>query len=248
MPTNCTDLSPGVSIVIVSAHESHRLLSTLRSIPLDVHNVEVILVVPKSDTGAQAIVSESGYLGIRIYHDLGRGVYQAMNIGISKALHTHILFLNTGDRLIGLDQLTHCLSEIENDPTLAYIFPIEASWSEDLTSSLPDLRKFLSGEKGSYVSHQGVLFLKAFLSQEGRFDERFKIAADYKQLCSLYYARNYSTLNSKLVSIEYPKISAKFNRRGRIETILIAFFYLKGLLRLRALANRARREVHDLLK
>lgn len=211
------------------------------------HNLEVILVVPKSDTGAQAIVNESGYLGISIYNDLGRGVYQAMTIGLSRAIHTHILFLNTGDRLIGLDQLMHCFSEIEKDPTVAYIFPIEASWSDDLTSSLPDLRKFLAGEKGSYVSHQGVLFLKAFLSQEGRFDERFKIAADYKQLCSLYYTRNYLTLNSKLVSIEYPTISAKFNRRGRIETILIAFFYLKGFLRLRALANRAKKEVHDLL-
>jgi len=246
MPTDCANLSPGVSIVIVSANENHRLLATLRSIPNDVRSLEVILVVPKSDNDARDIVREVGLEDIQICHDFGLGVYPAMNIGLSKARYTHVLFLNTGDLIIGSSQLKYCILEIERKPHTSYIFPIEASWNSDLNACRPDLRSFIAGNKGSYVSHQGVLFLTTFVTQEGRFDERFKIAADFKQLCNLYYAKNFSILNLKLVSIEYPNISSRFNRRGRFESIVVTICYLRGLLRIRATSNRLRTEFRNL--
>ena len=246
MPTDCADLSPGVSIVIVSAHENHRLLATLRSIPNDVRSLEVILVVPKSDNDARDIVREVGLEDIQICHDFGLGVYPAMNIGLSKARHTHVLFLNTGDLIIGSSQLKYCISEIKENPYTTYIFPIDASWNSDFSVCRPDLRSFIAGDKGSYVSHQGVLFLTTFVTQKGKFDERFKIAADFKQLCNLFYTENFSILNLKLVSIEYPNISSRFNRRGRFESIVVTICYLRGLLRIRATSNRLRTEFRNL--
>ena len=247
MPTDGANLSPGVSIVIVSAHESRRLLATLRSIPSHVRSLEVILVVPKSDIDAKGIVREVGLEDIQIFHDLGLGIYPAMNIGLSKAKYTHVLFLNTGDLIIGSSQLEYCISEIEGKSDASYIFPIHASWSSELDNCRPDLRSFIAGEKGSYVSHQGVLFSTNFVSEKGRFDERFKIAADFKQLCSLYYTKKILTLDLKLVSIEYPNISAKFNRRGRFESIIVTLFYLRGSLRIRATYFRLRTEFRNLV-
>lgn len=246
MPIDCANLSPGISIVIVSAHENHRLLATLRSIPNDVRSLEVILVVPKSDNDARDIVKEVGLEEIKIYHDFGLGVYPAMNIGLSNARYTHVLFLNTGDLIIGPSQINHCISEIKGSPNTSYILPIGASWNNVLNACRPDLRSFIAGDKGSYVSHQGVLFLTTFVAKEGRFDERFKIAADFKQLCNLYYTENFSMLNLKLVSIEYPNISSKFNRRGRFESILVTICHLRGLLRIRATTNRLRMEFRNL--
>lgn len=247
MPTDYANLSPGVSIVIVSAHESHRLLSTLRSIPNDVRNLEIILITPKSDNEARDIVRKASTQEIRVFNDLGLGVYPAMNIGLSHARYTHVLFLNTGDLIIGSYQLNYCISEIEKEPFRSYILPIEASWSIDLTACRPNLGSFISGDRDSYVSHQGVLFLKSFVTQEGRFDERFKIAADFKQLCSLYYTKNYSIIDLRLVSIEYPKFSSTFNRRGRVESIVVSICHLQGLLRIRAIIIRLRGELRDLL-
>jgi glycosyltransferase involved in cell wall biosynthesis len=247
MPNDYANLSPGVSIVIVSAHERHRLLATLRSIPNDVRNFEVILVVPKSDNDAKDIVREIGLEEIRIFHDSNLGIYPAMNIGLSEARYTHVLFLNTGDLMIGSSELKHCLSVIKGKSQTSYIFPVDVSWNSDLNACLPDLRSFIAGEKDAYVSHQGVLFLTSFVTQEGRLDERFKIAADFKQLCKLYYTQNFSILNLKLVSIEFPNVSSKFNRRGRLESIFVTICYLRGLLRIRATSTRLRSEFRNLL-
>jgi glycosyltransferase involved in cell wall biosynthesis len=242
MPTYSANLSPGVSIVIVSAHESHRLLSTLRSIPVDFRNLEVILVVPESDKGAGEIIRQTNLQRIRIFNDFGLGVYRAMNIGLAQARYTHVLFLNTGDLIVGPKQLNYCLSEIERDPSKSYVLPIKATWDHTLTACVADLRSFIAGQKGSYVSHQGVLFLTTFISQKGRFDERFRIAADFKQLCVLYSTNNYSTLDLRLVQIEYPNISSKYNRRGRFESIVVTICYLRGLLRVRASSARLLKE------
>jgi hypothetical protein len=247
MPTDRANLSPGVSIVIVAAHESHRLLATLRSIPCDIRDLEVILVVPESDNYAREIVQEVGLESIRIFHDFGLGIYPAMNIGLSKARHTHVLFLNTGDLIIGSSQLRYCISEIHRKPNTSYILLIHASWNSALEMCLPDLRSFIAGNAGSYVSHQGVLFSTAFVNHEGKFDERFKIAADFKQLCNLYYTKSFSTLNLTLVSIEYPNVSSKFNRRGRFESIIVSMCFLRGLLRIRAISTRLRTEFRNLL-
>jgi glycosyltransferase involved in cell wall biosynthesis len=247
MPTDCANLSPGVSIVIVAAHESHRLLATLRSIPGDIRELEVVLVVPESDNYAREIVQEVGLENIRIVHDFGLGIYPAMNIGLSKARHTHVLFLNTGDLIIGSSQLRYCITEIRGKPHTSYILPIHASWNSALDTCLPDLRSFIAGDIGSYVSHQGVLFSTTFVTHEGKFDERFKIAADFKQLCNLYYTKSFSTLNLSLVSIEYPNVSSKFNRRGRFESIFVSMCFLRGLLRIRATSTRLRTEFRNLL-
>jgi hypothetical protein len=247
MPTDCANLSPGISIVIVSAHENGRLLTTLRSIPSHVQSLEVILVVPKSDVDARGIVREVGLEDIQIFHDFGLGVYPAMNIGLSKARYTHVLFLNTGDLIIGSSQLEYCISEIKREPDTSFILPIHASWNSKLDACQPNLRSFIAGEEGSYISHQGVLFTKTFVSQVGRFDERFKIAADFRQLCNLYYTKNFSTLDVVLVSIESPNFSAKFNRRGRFESIIVTLLYLRGSLRIRATSFRLRSEFRNLI-
>lgn len=200
-------------------------------------------MIPKFDHEVTDVIQLIDRQKIHILYDSGIGVYHAMNIGLSQAHYTHVLFLNTGDLIIASQQLKYCLSEIEKDPSRSYILPIEASWSSLLTNCLPDLRSFIAGDEGYYVSHQGVLFLTTFVTQEGRFDVRFKIAADLKQLCSLYYTKNYSILNLRLVSIEYPKISSKFNRRGRLESIIVAIHSLRGLIRIKAIANRLRVEL-----
>lgn len=247
MPTDCANLSPGVSIVIVSAHESPRLLATLRSIPSHVRNLEVVLVVPKSDIDAKCVVREVGLEDIQIFYDFGLGVYPAMNIGLSKAKYTHVLFLNTGDLIIGLSQLEYVISVIKEKPDASYILPVHTSWNSALDACRPDLRSFIAGVKGCYVSHQGVLFSTKFITGEGMLDERFKIAADFKQLCILYYTKNFSTLDLKLVSTEYPNISSKFNRRGRFESIIVTLFHLRGSLRIRATSFRLRMEFRNLL-
>jgi glycosyltransferase involved in cell wall biosynthesis len=246
MPTDCANLSSGISIVIVAAYESHRLLVTLRSIPADVPDLEVVLVVPESDNYAKEIVQEVGLKNIRIFHDSGIGIYPAMNIGLSKARHTHVLFLNAGDLIIGSSQLKYCIAEIRGKSHTSYILPIQASWNGALDTCLPDLRSFIAGDEESYVSHQGVLFSTTFVTQEGKFDERFKIAADFKQLCNLYYTKSFARLNLSLVSIEFPNVSSKFNRRGRFESIIVSLFYLRGLLRIRATYIRLRTEFRNL--
>lgn len=181
-------------------------------------------------------------------NDYGRGVYPAMNLGISAANFSHILFLNTGDLITSEVQLLDCLIEINKNIDISLILPVSANWSLEIENSTPDLLQFILGVSGNYVSHQGVLFAKTFLQQAGLLDPRFKVAADFKQLCLLLKNGSYKKLGAKLVLIEYPKFSSKFNRRGRLETFFIIFKHVPSVYKLKALKSRFINECKSLLQ
>lgn len=248
MDTIETSLSPGISIIIVSFNEKERLLATLSSIPADSQNIEVILVVPASDRVSVDLAKSSTSNAIKIVHDRGLGVYQAMNIGVSHANLSHILFLNTGDVITGSPELERCLSEIKKDSSKSLILPVVAEWNNELDKAIPNLSLFLSGSRNGYVSHQGVLFLRAFAHKEGHLDQRYKVSADFKQLCMLYRSGSYKNLNFKLVSIEFPSFSAKYNRRGRFESIVICLIHLRRGNRIKAVSARILFELKSFLK
>jgi glycosyltransferase involved in cell wall biosynthesis len=243
-----TSLSPGISIIIVSFNESARLQATLSSIPQYFQNVEVILVAPASDEIAIRIANSPEFKQVRVIHDRGLGVYQAMNFGILNANFSHILFLNTGDLITNGHHLNDCLSVINRNVSTSLILPVEANWSDEIEKSNPDLFLFLAGSSDSYVSHQGVLFSRLFVSREGYFDQKYKVAADFKQLCLLYRNGDYEVKNIKLVSIEFPKFSSQFNRRGRVESLAISILSLRGRIRFIAFKSRLISETKLLLK
>lgn len=246
MATSKTSLSPGVSIVIVSFNERERLQATLSSIPLNINNIEVILVVPICDINAIEIANSLGFSSIRLVHDLGSGVYHAMNLGIENASFSHVLFLNTGDLIMGASQLNDCLLEINQSVGKSLILPVVARWSDAIDKSNPDLFKFISGSQNNYVSHQGVLFSKLFVSEKGKFDQKYKVAADFKQLCLLYRFGDFEHRDIKLVAIEYPEYSARFNKRGRFESLAISIIYLRGRIRFNALKSRLISEIRSI--
>lgn len=221
--------------------------ATLSSIPLNIINIEVILVVPRSDTNAIEIANSLGLSFIRIVHDFGLGVYHAMNLGIENAIFSHLLFLNTGDLLTGAHQLNDCLLEINQNVDKSLILPVVAPWSDAIDKSHQNLFRFISGSRDSYVSHQGVLFSKLFVSEIGMFDQKYKVAADFKQLCFLYRFGAYENKNIKLVIIEYPVYSARFNKRGRVESLAISIIHLRGRIRLNAIKSRLITEIKSLL-
>jgi len=248
MPTFEPSLSPGVSIVIVSFNESTRLQATLSSIPYGFQNIEFILVVPASDHESIELAHSLSQSQVQVINDLGLGVYHAMNIGIKHSRFSHVLFLNTGDLITSAEVLNQCLIEIERHVNESLILPVAASWNVEIDSAAPNLSQFLIGKKHNYISHQGVLFSRFFVEDEGNFDERYKVAADFKQLCKLFKNGRYQHLGVKLVSIEFPKFSSRFNRRGRVETFLIILLDLRGKIRLKSLASRVTSEFYAALK
>ncbi len=130
------------------------------------------------------------------------GIYDAMNKGIQRATGKYLLFLNAGDALAGPDTLAELAASIyECSITPDFIYgdaletktvilsEREGSRNNQVDSSPaaqndnPELhykpaRPYSKISRGMFTHHQAMLYRREALA-DMRYDERYKIAADY---------------------------------------------------------------------
>jgi putative colanic acid biosynthesis glycosyltransferase len=112
------------------------------------------------------------------------GIYNAMNKGIARSNGKYVIFLNAGDLLdceIEPDCLINYLSF--SSASLIYGASKEGFLSSEASLKLP--RKPSSLWWGMPTHHQAMFFERSLLSVL-KFDEKFKIAADYRLVCEIY--------------------------------------------------------------
>jgi glycosyltransferase involved in cell wall biosynthesis len=157
---------PVLSIVTVTLNALQGLRETVESVAAQGWEGIEHIVIDGASTDGSVRYLES--LGAKIAYWRSRrdgGIYDAMNAGLSKAAGQYVLFLNSGDVLVGR------LLGPDRDPGRL----------------LPVSRRGLSGKTVFYrvrdrrqcmpYCHQGILFRNRGLAP---FDTRYRIAADYR--------------------------------------------------------------------
>jgi glycosyltransferase involved in cell wall biosynthesis len=107
---------PLFSIVVVSFNTKKQFLKTINSIKKQkFKNYEIIIVDGKSDDGTINEIKKIKNKKIKSIIEKDKGIYDAMNKGVTKSLGDWVIFLNSGDTFYNCDVLKKIsLKKIKN--------------------------------------------------------------------------------------------------------------------------------------
>ena len=178
--------SPLISIITVVRNSDKLLEGTILNVlSQNYENIEYIIIDGNSTDKTLDI--------IRKYEDKinywisepDKGIYDAMNKGISLASGEWLNFMNAGDEFINsevIENLTGHLSDNVADIVYGDVIALNPSYNTEITvraKSVSDIWK------GMIFSHQAC-FIKTGILRNYPFDSRYKLASDYDQILSLY--------------------------------------------------------------
>ncbi len=165
---------PLFSLITVTRENCAGLAATGRSLPPANRALYEWLVVDgASGDGTLAYLKGSA---ARWSSAPDSGLYDAMNKGLSVARGAYVLFLNAGDRLAPggvLETLAAVLRLRPRQPDFIYADALEDG------GFVKPARPHGQARAGMFTHHQAMLYHRDIVTGL-RFDERYRIAADYK--------------------------------------------------------------------
>lgn len=177
------------SIITVCFNAEKTIKRTIDSIcSQNYKNYEYIIVDGKSTDNTLSIVKEytKQNSNIRVISEVDKGIYDAMNKGISLSKGEWILFINADDWLED-NILTYLSKIIEDNEHIDCIYGNINRILDDkrIIRSVPSSDIEHDMVKGMPMFHQGMLVKKQIYKSLGMFDLNFKIAGDWDFVCRL---------------------------------------------------------------
>lgn len=220
-----TDSRVILSVITVVAYDLERLKISLKSYIGAPSNVQFVLVYPKADSKTETYVKKflrENKIRICIIHDLGKGIYPAMNLGSKEALGRYLMFWNAGDSCFSTENLNRLIRDLDTVKPIWGFTQASFNWRGLQALNTENVKNFVL-QRGGYVSHQTLVARNSDFIYLGRFDESLKVAADYKLIAQLWQFGKVSFFDYAVVEVEFPNFSAQNNRVGRIENVKILF-------------------------
>ena len=179
---------PWLTVVTVSLRDDDALDATSRSVDAQgVQNIEHIVIVGEGPSIKSTPDLASSYR--RTVYEPPRGVYQAMNTGLTQARGTLVHFLNAGDRYAESNVLQRVRDTFEATR-------FEWAFGRMLVSDTPDSPPRLRGSslevmqvhrfRGRHFPEHPTVFARVDdLQRLGGFDTSYRTAADYRLILAL---------------------------------------------------------------
>ena len=182
-----------LSTVTLTYNNFDELQSTLSSIPED-GRIEKIVINAGSCLKTKTFLDSAQ--DIKSLSEPDKGISDGFNKGILKSTGDLLLFLNSGDRLMGGDYLDWAFETFSQNPEVMFthgsIIFLDPVYGNRM------LRPLASRiGRGMPFFHQTMIFKKVLFEQLGLFDLGFSIAMDYEFVCR--------TVNKGLQSRYYSK-------------------------------------------
>lgn len=178
--------SPLISIITVIKDDFLGFFITAESIQLQVsRGFEWIIVDGSSGKEVSDFVDGLDFTGVSVkyFHQKPKGIYAAMNYGLSVASGIYVWYLNAGD-FLSTCQATNIVEQEFVDLKTSLAFPVlHVSPRHSLYAvSMPSILKISDLEHHAVLNHQGVLVPREIVLEAGGFDESLRLAADGKLL------------------------------------------------------------------
>jgi putative colanic acid biosynthesis glycosyltransferase len=205
-----------LSIILVVKNNALGISKTLTSLKqqkeLFKSEFELVVIDGASTDGTVAAVDSYGNLIDIFVSESDRGIYNAMNKGLSLASGDALFFLNSGDQIVG--PLFKSIADLQ--PPLFVRVKHRNFFGFQKFVPLRNRRYRLPN------CHQGIIFDR----QNIYYDESFKIAADYKYFLDHKYSEDIFTLGKDCyVEIEDAGVNVKFFKLRDREMFIIRSMY-----------------------
>ena len=167
---------PTFSVITVCYNEAESIKKTLDSIVSQTYpDYELIVVDGGSTDGSKDIIKQYESRLAWWCSEQDRGIYHAMNKGVTHATGNYIIFINAGDRFFDENVLMDVYnSKPHTDVIEGYV--VRGDKHIRLREKYDDIYVHLFTDT---LSHQGS-FIKRELLLAHPYDERYKIVADWK--------------------------------------------------------------------
>lgn len=174
---------PRISIVTVCYNEAVGIQATLDSVANQTYrNIEHIIKDGGSTDGTFDIIREYANNHSNVIADSSRdgGLYNGMNIGLSRCTGDYVIFCNAGDRFVSNDVIEQMVSRAEAEGLTDLVYGDCASEvNGELMLRTAHGHRFI--KMGMPAAHEAMLYKLSLLREHNiSYDTSYRIAADYK--------------------------------------------------------------------
>jgi hypothetical protein len=216
--------APILTVITVTAFDPDRLKRTLKSLSGSPAQIEHLFVLPENDQESLNLVRDYASINqfsVKWIHDHKEGIYPAMNFGAESALGDYLLYINSGDEILNLEQFALNLNSLAEVRPVWAILGVHLPWNSEYRAYSGMERNFRWQRKNGYVSHQSVIVRRDVFLSLGKFSTAFPIAAD--TLCIFKFTNMSSPclLDGISVKVEEGNNVTNHNRESRLEVLKI---------------------------
>ncbi len=174
-------MEPLFSIITVTYNAESVLEPTLESVKEQhYNNFEYLIVDGASRDNTLKVAQNADIRQMKIFSEPDKGLYDAMNKGISKATGKYLIFLNAGDTFADSDTLKTVAEHIEPDTDIAYgqtqIVNTERTVIGMRHLTAPEKLTSDSFKHGMLVCHQAFYARRELVPT---YDLTYRFSADY---------------------------------------------------------------------
>ena len=171
---------PALSVITVNLNNAWGLAKTIQSVKEQTFkDVEMIVVDGGSTDGSVDILKKNGTVISKWISESDAGIFNAMNKGIEMARGEYCLFLNSGDYLYNegiLEQMFRRKNDVDIFYGDMYVEKAVDKLEYHKSSSSITVLKMLKDT----LWHPVSFIRRNLFAEHGKYDERFKIVADYE--------------------------------------------------------------------
>lgn len=168
------------SIITVNYNNKEGLRRTIESVIHQTYrDFEYIVIDGGSTDGSREVIEEYTERIDYWVSEPDKGIYNAMNKGISVAHGEYLNFMNSGDIFYDYNRLNKISEQqFQSDIIIGRDYWYNSKTGKDFSTILPLRLEMFTFYKGS-LPHQSSLF-KRIIFKEGKYDESLKVVSDWK--------------------------------------------------------------------
>ena len=213
-----------ISIITVCKNAENAIERTILSVVTQscfAENIEYLIIDGAStDKTLEIIKQYADKYPIKWISEPDSGIYNAMNKALKTATGEIIYFLNAGDRLFDEKTISFILNEFEKNNSDFLYTDILSCKIDDLSKA--KIKKFNNVDNyfliRDCICHQASFYKKSVFDKLGRFNEEFKLAADYEMLLKIMAGTNLKKEYLPIVSALYDNTGVSSSNTKELQT------------------------------
>lgn len=171
---------PKLSIITINLNNKAGLEKTIQSVVQQTFkDFEYIVIDGASTDGSVEVIQQYAEQIEYWVSEPDKGIYNAMNKGISASKGDYILFLNSGDSLFEIYTLEKASSYLDNSTSILSCDLLVEIANEEILIEAPEQIEFQQ-LFFSYLSHPSSFIKKSLFNQYGSYNEDNKIVSDWE--------------------------------------------------------------------